>query len=142
MKDFSVLCVPLVELSKPEYAKKEFQAVKNHCINPVDSREASAEKPETLVTEFDEPDDIKVFEGFKDMPEDELKELRVCDVILNFVGAAKRLSETMKLFLDFTAKAADIQTLDSLLHSASQLADDEASRVMLSFVMNCLLLSH
>ena len=27
------------------------------------------------MTEFDEPDDIKVFEGFKDMPEAELKEL-------------------------------------------------------------------
>ena len=55
--------------------EEEKEAIRNHCINPVDSREASAEKPETLVTEFDEPDDIKVFEGFKDMPEAELKEL-------------------------------------------------------------------
>ena len=53
----------------------EFGAIRNHCINPVDSREASEEKPETLVTSFDEPADILVFEGFKDMPEDELKEL-------------------------------------------------------------------
>ena len=53
----------------------EFQAIRNHCINPVDSREASEEKPETLVTTFDEPADILVFEGFKDMPEDELKKL-------------------------------------------------------------------
>ena len=53
----------------------EFGAIRNHCINPVDSREASGEKPETLVTSFDEPADILVFEGFKDMPEDELKEL-------------------------------------------------------------------
>ena len=51
------------------------QAIKNHCINPVDSREAAAEKPETLVTEFDEPADVKIFDGFKDMPEAELKEL-------------------------------------------------------------------
>ena len=72
--------------------------------------------------------------------EDEMTDLRVCDVILNFAGAAKQLSETMKLFLDFTAKAADIQTLDSLLHSASQLA--EASQVMMSFVITGLLLSH
>lgn len=28
---------------------EELQAIKNHCINPVDSREAVAEKPETLV---------------------------------------------------------------------------------------------
>lgn len=53
----------------------EFGAIRNHRINPVDSREASGEKPETLVTSFDEPADILVFEGFKDMPEDELKEL-------------------------------------------------------------------
>ena len=56
-------------------SEDEFEAIRNHCINPVDSREASEEKPETLVTSFDEPADILVFEGFKDMPEDELKKL-------------------------------------------------------------------
>ena len=55
--------------------EEEYQAVKNHCINPVDSREAAEEKPETLVAVFEEPEDIKVFEGFKDMPEAELKNL-------------------------------------------------------------------
>ena len=54
---------------------EEFQAVKNHCINPVDSREAAEEKPETLVTVFEEPEDIKVFDGFQDMEEKELKSL-------------------------------------------------------------------
>ena len=53
----------------------EFEAVKNHCINPVDSREASAEKPDTLVTVFEEPADIIVFDGFQDMQEEELKQL-------------------------------------------------------------------
>ncbi len=53
----------------------EFEAVKNHCINPVDSREASEEKPDTLVTTFEEPEDIAIFDGFKDMPRSELKEL-------------------------------------------------------------------
>ena len=56
-------------------SEEEYQAVKNHCINPVDSREAAEEKPETLVAVFEEPEDIKVFEGFKDMPEAELKSL-------------------------------------------------------------------
>ena len=58
-----------------EITEEEFAAVKNHCINPVDSRETGAEKPETLVTVFDEPEDVKIFDGFKDMPEAELKEL-------------------------------------------------------------------
>ncbi len=53
----------------------EFEAIKDHCINPVDSRETGMEKPETLVTEFEEPKDVIVFNGFKDMPSDELEEL-------------------------------------------------------------------
>ena len=53
----------------------ELSAIRNHCINPVDSREAQAEKPETLVTVFDEPEEIKVFAGFCGMREPELKEL-------------------------------------------------------------------
>ena len=44
--------------------EEELAAIKNHCINPVDSRETGLEKPETLVTEFEEPEDIKTYEGF------------------------------------------------------------------------------
>ncbi|MCD7819025.1 MAG: phosphoribosylformylglycinamidine synthase [Lachnospiraceae bacterium] len=58
-----------------ELTEKEFEAVKNHCINPVDSREAGFEKPETLVTQFEEPEDIAVFNGFTEMETDTLKTL-------------------------------------------------------------------
>nr|WP_317378387.1 phosphoribosylformylglycinamidine synthase [uncultured Faecalimonas sp.] len=58
-----------------EITDAEFEAIKSHCINPVDSRETGMDKPETLVTVFEEPEDVKVFEGFKDMPETELKAL-------------------------------------------------------------------
>ena len=58
-----------------EISEEEMEAIKAHCINPVDSRETGLEKPETLVTKFEEPADVKIFEGFKDMPEAELKEL-------------------------------------------------------------------
>lgn len=54
---------------------EQFEAIKNHCINPVDSRETGMEKPETLETHFDEPEDVKIFEGFQEMPEEELKKL-------------------------------------------------------------------
>ena len=54
---------------------EELEAIKNHCINPVDSREAETEKPETLVTNFEEPEDVKIFTGFADMAEADLKEL-------------------------------------------------------------------
>ena len=53
----------------------EFEAIKHHCINPVDSRETGLEKPETLVTVFPDPEDVKIFDGFKDMAEVDLKEL-------------------------------------------------------------------
>ena len=53
----------------------EFEAIKHHCINPVDSRETGLEKPETLVTIFPDPEDVKIFDGFKDMAEANLKEL-------------------------------------------------------------------
>ncbi|MGI6069241.1 MAG: phosphoribosylformylglycinamidine synthase [Blautia sp.] len=54
---------------------EEFSAIKNHCINPVDSRETGMEKPETLVTNFEEPADVAVVEGFRTMEEAPLKEL-------------------------------------------------------------------
>ena len=49
--------------------------IKNHCINPVDSRVADEKLPDTLVTKFDTPADVVVFDGFKDMSGDKLKEL-------------------------------------------------------------------
>lgn len=54
---------------------EEFDAIKAHCINPVDSRETGMVKPETLVAAFEEPADVKNFDGFCEMPEEELKEL-------------------------------------------------------------------
>ncbi|WP_302627063.1 phosphoribosylformylglycinamidine synthase [uncultured Eubacterium sp.] len=58
-----------------DITEEQFEQVKSYCINPVDSRETGLEKPETLVTEFDEPADVIVFDGFKDMDEAPLKEL-------------------------------------------------------------------
>ena len=51
------------------------EKIKEYCINPVDSREASENIPETLVQEFDEPADVAIFDGFRQMSEDELKKL-------------------------------------------------------------------
>ena len=53
----------------------ELEQIKSYCINPVDSRETGLKKPDTLITKFDEPADVIVFDGFKDMSKDELKKL-------------------------------------------------------------------
>ena len=58
-----------------EIAKQDEDRIKEYCINPVDSREALENIPDTLVQEFDEPADVAVFDGFRDMSEDELKKL-------------------------------------------------------------------
>ncbi|MCI5858324.1 MAG: phosphoribosylformylglycinamidine synthase [Blautia sp.] len=58
-----------------DVTEEQLDAIKHHCINPVDSRETGFEKPETLVQNFDEPADVIVFDGFCEMPEAELKAL-------------------------------------------------------------------
>ena len=56
-------------------SEEELAAIKSFCINPVDSRQSEEAKPETLVTVFEEPADVKIFEGFCGMEEAVLKEL-------------------------------------------------------------------
>lgn len=58
-----------------DVSSEQLTAIKDHCINPVDSRETDLNKPETLITKFEEPADVKIFDGFISMPETELKEL-------------------------------------------------------------------
>ncbi len=53
----------------------ELEKIKAYCINPVDSREASISKPETLKSVFATPADVSIFENFTTMPEDEFKKL-------------------------------------------------------------------
>ena len=58
-----------------EISDEEFAGIRAYCINPVDSRETDETKPKTLQTEFAVPEDVKIFDGFRNMPEGELKEL-------------------------------------------------------------------
>ena len=54
---------------------EEFSKIKAYCINPVDSRETDMVKPQTLITEFEDPADVAIFDGYVDMPQAELKKL-------------------------------------------------------------------
>ena len=54
---------------------EQIEGIKSLCINPVDSRENNNAKPETLVTVFEQPEDVKIFDGFCGYGEAELKEL-------------------------------------------------------------------
>ncbi len=54
---------------------EEFNRIKSDLINPVDSRETGMDKPETLVTDYPMAPDVRVFDGFIEMSESDLKEL-------------------------------------------------------------------
>jgi len=53
----------------------EFAVIKNYCINPVEAREASFEKPESLVVSVEPPPDVEILDGFTLMAEAELVRL-------------------------------------------------------------------
>ena len=53
--------------------ESDINKIKAYLINPVDSRECSLEKPETLKDEMQEPEDVKIVEGFMTMTDENVK---------------------------------------------------------------------
>lgn len=58
-----------------DLTKDELARIKEYCINPVDSRETGEKVPDTLLTRFEEPEDVLIFDGFCQREESSLKEL-------------------------------------------------------------------
>ncbi|KGK86512.1 phosphoribosylformylglycinamidine synthase [Desulfosporosinus sp. HMP52] len=54
-------------------SEEDFQKIKDYCINPVESREASLEKPESLDFESIIPPDVEILDGFIEKSPEELK---------------------------------------------------------------------
>ncbi len=54
---------------------EEVERVKSYVINPVESREASLEKPATLEMDITMPEDVRTVDGFIDMNDDELSNM-------------------------------------------------------------------
>ena len=57
-------------------SEEEKEKIKGYLINPVEAREASAEKPSTLIDKYDIPTKVANVEGFLEMSDDELEALR------------------------------------------------------------------
>ena len=70
-----VIKTAVIYVVEGQLTDSELDRIKSFCINPVDSREADTAKPETLVTIFDEPADVIVFDGFIGMTDEELRKL-------------------------------------------------------------------
>ncbi len=58
-----------------DISEEELTRIKNYCINPVDSRETDMVKPETLIMAYEEPEDVKILDGFREMEEAAFKKL-------------------------------------------------------------------
>lgn len=56
---------------------RQKEQIKTYLINPVEAREALLDAPETLVTDFPEPDDVEVLDGFCDLDESGLAQFIV-----------------------------------------------------------------
>ncbi len=54
---------------------EEFDKIKAYCINPVDSKEVSLTKPDSLVTDYPDPADVAIMDGFASMDEENLRNL-------------------------------------------------------------------
>lgn len=54
---------------------EELARIKANLINPVDSRENNEAKPRTLAAEYENAPDVKVFDGFISMTEEQLRDL-------------------------------------------------------------------
>ncbi len=56
-----------------DISAEDLAAIKRYLINPVESREASLEKPDTLVVNYDIPTGVATLEGFRELDEEGLK---------------------------------------------------------------------
>ena len=63
-----------VYLIKGNLTDNDIVNIKKYVINPVESREASLELPETLKINYDIPEDIKILDGFIKLDENGLKD--------------------------------------------------------------------
>ncbi|MBO5560907.1 MAG: phosphoribosylformylglycinamidine synthase, partial [Firmicutes bacterium] len=62
--DSTLINCAKVFVLKGSLSESDVDKVKNYCINPVDSREAAAEKPETLKMQLTVPEDVAIVDGF------------------------------------------------------------------------------
>ena len=70
-----VITTAVTYVIEGDITEEQLSSIKSFCINPVDSRETGMEKPETLVRDYEDPEDVKIFDGFQEMPEEEFKKL-------------------------------------------------------------------
>jgi len=59
-KDKPVVKAAKLIILEGDISQEEFQKIKNYCINPIESREASLDKPESLQMSYSIPEDVQI----------------------------------------------------------------------------------
>ena len=59
-----------------DLTEEQVMAIRDYCVNPVDSQQASLEKPASLEMVTTDPADVAIAEGFRDKSEEELEQYR------------------------------------------------------------------
>jgi len=67
--------VAKIILLKGDLTEEDLQAIKRYVINPIETREASLEKPNTLEADYPVPEDVPVVSGFTGMTDEQLEQL-------------------------------------------------------------------
>jgi phosphoribosylformylglycinamidine synthase len=76
LKQKPVIVAARIVVLKGAFSQDTLSKIKAYLINPVDSREASMDKPGTLEMEIMTPPDVERLDGFIDFPEARLEEFR------------------------------------------------------------------
>ena len=74
-KESPVVKTAFTYIIEGDISDSDFEKIKKHFINPVDSGEASPEIPHTLNNDYKEPEDIKILEGFISENDESLEKL-------------------------------------------------------------------
>ena len=75
-KEKPIIHVAKLLILKGHIDDKDFEKIRDYCINPVDSREASLDKPKSLEMETIAPKDVMILEGFIDRDRDGIARFR------------------------------------------------------------------
>jgi phosphoribosylformylglycinamidine synthase len=75
-KERPMVAAAKVYVLRGELTAEDVERIKAYCINPIEAREAEQSKPETLLSECEEPEKVKSVAGFLQMSREEAETLR------------------------------------------------------------------
>ncbi|MGX4598258.1 phosphoribosylformylglycinamidine synthase [Faecalimicrobium sp. JNUCC 81] len=92
---------------------EQFEDIKKYCINPVDSREASLEKPKTLKMETEIPTEVEILDGFIDLTKDGLESFLSNQGLAMTLGDLNHIQEYFKNIEKRNPTITEIKVLDT-----------------------------